>query len=87
MDGWSGEQIPIIGREGLLRLARVAERLRPSEGKEAVCATRVLSAPDAGAGGSGRGVWDLLPEVNRLAAVRHLVRLASRAMAIAAGER
>ena len=72
-------QTPILGREGLLRLVEVVERLRAHAcGEEGGSWT---TGEDPGPTGGGQQCWSGLPEANRQAAVRWLAVLASRVVA------
>jgi hypothetical protein len=73
-------QTPILGREGLLRLVEVVERLRArARGEEGGSwTTGKTLAPQWAA----KQCWAELPEANRRAAVRWLATLASRVVVV-----
>jgi hypothetical protein len=74
-------QTPILGREGLLRLVEVVEWLgargRGEEGESSWTTGKTLAPQWA-----TKQCWAELPEANRRAAVRSLVVLASRMVAV-----
>jgi hypothetical protein len=73
-------QTPILGREGLLRLVEVVERLRArARGEEGGPWT---TGEDPGPQGATKQCWTELPEANRRAAVGWLAVLASRVVAV-----
>jgi len=76
-------QTPILGREGLLRLVEVVERLRArARGEEGGSWT---TGEDPGPQGATKQCWTELPEANRRAAVGWLAMLASRVAVRLAG--
>jgi hypothetical protein len=80
MDADQVGQTPILGREGLLRLVEVVERLRArARGEEGGSWT---TGEDPGPTVGGQPVLGGLPEANRQAAVRWLAMLASRVVAV-----
>jgi len=74
-------QTPILGREGLLRLVEVVERLRArARGEEG--GSSWTTGEDPGPTGAAKECWAGLPEANRRAAVGWLAVLASRVVAV-----
>src|SRR5947199_10822071 len=73
-------QTPILGREGLLRLVEVVERLRArARGEEGGSWT---TGEDPGPTGATKQCWAELPEANRRTAVGWLAVLAGRVVAV-----
>jgi len=74
-------QTPILGREGLLRLVEVVERLRArARGEEG--GSSWTTGEDPGPTVGGQQCWAELPEANRRAVVGWLAVLASRVVAV-----
>lgn len=83
MNGYQVGDVPVIGREGLLRLVAVVERLRARQGEEeseSSWTTQGRLPQSLARQGLGEEVWAGLPEVNRLLVVRRLAVLAGRAL-------
>jgi hypothetical protein len=70
-------QTPILGREGLLRLVEVVERLR-ARARDEEGGSSWTTGEDPGPTVGGQQCWAGLPEANRRAAVGWLAVLASR---------
>ena len=74
-------QTPILGREGLLRLVEVVERLRArARGEEG--GSSWTTGEDPGPTVAAKQCWAGLPEANRRAVVGWLAVLASRVVAV-----